>query len=133
MAKKRGKVDEDEFEMMLPGMEDYAQPVDTSGEEDIVFDQLPSYFDAANLPDAPDYQPTAAGESFIIYWTFPTQELMRQAIEALTFGERASVPTGSKFAAVNGMHKGKTGVPMLYRLRKLTLGVEIPDEYRQES
>jgi len=58
-------------------------------------------FDASSLPDAPGTQ-IVAPQSFVVMITFPTYNQMREALCALTYGERKSLPQGARLCSIEG-------------------------------
>lgn len=92
---------------VLPGMEDLLK--DSESEEEL-YEGRPkkanTYFDAAALPDAPGYQPSAkAAEVYTLYVLFETQEQMRRAIKALTFGNRSVLSSVARLATLPAARK----------------------------
>lgn len=58
-------------------------------------------FDATILPDAPEQQ-VVAPQSFVMMVTFPSQEMLRKALEMFTYGERKSLPGSARLCSIEG-------------------------------
>ncbi len=94
---------EEKFEQfVMPGFESLLE-----NKEDFFKEGAPTkdYFDATELPDAPQYQTNAIGSGgvFILHLIFPKQEDMIRGIVALTKGKRKSLPKSSRLATINSM------------------------------
>lgn len=91
---------------LLPGMENFIEDNDSGEEEDFVaVGKLKrDYFDAAALPDAPEYQHNAENsQTYILHLAFPSFEEMKRAINALTGGQRTSLASYAKVATINAV------------------------------
>jgi len=102
------------FELVGFGTDDFAQGSTSLGTTPAVAQpaqpvtgvvQLPktAVFDPSNLSDAPTYQPNQAPQSYVAMVTAPDFASFIKVLSALTFGERKSLPEGSRFASVDGM------------------------------
>lgn len=96
----------DENINMLPGFEDFFEEEENDGI--VVHDGKPSssekYFDATNLPDAPERQKVAVGnQTYVTYVISPTYEDMVRVVKALTIGQRKSVAKKATASTLSSM------------------------------
>jgi hypothetical protein len=108
---------------LLPGMEEFLE----STEEEFFFEGVKdvTYFDAAQLPDMPRYQPSAEGATtYTLFVVFPSREEMIRAITALTRRERKGLAAGAKLGTLNGVAIMKDGLSLLEAWERDMLGVE---------
>jgi len=106
---------------MLPGMEEFLE------EEEYFFDgkKADRYFDAAALPDAPNYQANAErSATYTLYVVFPDQDGLVRAVTALTKGGRKGLKPDSKIATLNGIAVMKSGLTLLEMWEQDILGIE---------
>lgn len=111
---------------MLPGMEAFLDE-----EEEFFFEgkKADRYFDAASLPDAPNYQANAAGSAtYTLYIVFPDQDGLVRAITALTKGNRKGLKPDAKIATLNGIAVMKNGLTLLEIWEQDILGIQQKQE-----